>query len=209
MPAITIREQGKTAAGFKARVIIENENRVEYEIPEIKDPFSEKEEKQLEWYFEEWLEYPMLDRVRAETAAASIQDYGENLFEQVFGNRNVYSAYEGLRGNLSQLKISIASDNPDFHALHWEALRDPDLPRPLAVDCVMVRSINKPSPVPAKVEESPTINLLVVVARPDEEQDVGYRTISRPLLELIENSSLRVNLDLLRPGSYKALAQHL
>ena len=209
MPAITIREQGKTAAGFKAQVIIENHNRVEYEIPEIKDPFREKEEKQLEWYFEEWLKYPMLDQVRAETAAASIKDYGENLFEQVFGDRNVYSAYQGLRGNLSQVRMAIASNDPDFHALHWEALRDPDLPRPLAVDCVMVRSINKPRPIPAKVKESPTINLLVVVARPDEERDVGYRTISRPLLELMENSRFRVNLDLLRPGTYKALAQHL
>nr|WP_225912894.1 tetratricopeptide repeat protein [Nostoc flagelliforme] len=53
------------------------------------------------------------------------------------------------------------------------------------------------------------INLLVVTARPNEEHDVGYRTISRPLLELIESCQLRVNVELLRPGTYEALSKHL
>ncbi|MEB3231625.1 MAG: hypothetical protein VKJ64_11495 [Leptolyngbyaceae bacterium] len=32
---------------------------------------------------------------------------------------------------------------------------------------------------------SPMINLLLVTARPDDESDVGYRTVSRPLTEAI------------------------
>ncbi|WP_089091653.1 hypothetical protein [Nodularia sp. NIES-3585] len=56
------------------------------------------------------------------------------------------------------------------------------------VDCVMLRKNVKTAPVSANVPSSPVINLLVVVARPDEERDVGYRTISRPLIKLIDNS---------------------
>ncbi|MBW4623747.1 MAG: hypothetical protein KME17_30850 [Cyanosarcina radialis HA8281-LM2] len=64
-------------------------------------------------------------------------------------------------------------------------MRDPQLPHPLAVDCVVVRKQVKPVAVSASVQPSPVINLLIVVARPDEEHDVGYRTISRPLIEAI------------------------
>ncbi len=56
---------------------------------------------------------------------------------------------------------------------------------------------------------SAVVNLLVVVARPDEENDVGYRTISRPLVEAIGQSDLRVNVDILRPGTYEALVKQL
>ncbi|BAY23093.1 tetratricopeptide TPR_2 repeat protein [Calothrix sp. NIES-2100] len=207
MPIITIREESTTEGGFNA--ILSFDGRGDY-LVKITDPFTPKVEKQLEWYFEEWLMCPLLDTVKAEAAAASIKTYGEQLFAQVFRvDFNAYSAYQRLRGNLSQLQIEIVGKTPEFQALHWEALRDPDLPRPLAVDCVMVRKRNQPAPIYAEVQTSPVINLLVVVARPDEELDAGYRTISRPLIELIENSQLRVNIELLRPGTYQALSQNL
>ncbi|BBD61437.1 hypothetical protein NIES2109_42650 [Nostoc sp. HK-01] len=207
MPTITIREESPTEGGFNA--ILSFDGRGDY-LVKITDPFTPKVEKQLEWYFEDWLMFPLLDTVKAEAAAASVKTYGEELFKQVFRvDFNAYSQYQRLRGNLSQLQIEIVGKTPEFQALHWEALRDPDLPRPLAVDCVMVRKSNQAAPIYADVQTSPTINLLVVVARPDEEKDVGYRTISRPLLELIENSHLRVNVELLRPGTYQALSQHL
>ncbi len=206
MPVITIREQQKTDTGFEA--ILSFDRRVEYPIV-IRDPFEPQEEQRLEWYFEEWLLFPQLQTVKAAQAGQSVKNYGENLFEQVFGNRKAYSEYEKLKARLSQVQIEIESRVPEFQALHWEAMRDPDLPRPLAVDCVMVRKAVQPVSVPANVQSSPTINLLVVTARPDEDRDVGYRTISRPLIELIENSQLPVNVDLLRPGNYEALSKHL
>ena len=64
-------------------------------------------------------------------------------------------------------------------------------------------------PVMAEVEPSPVINLLLVTARPNEENDVAYRTISRPLIETIKNSQLLVNVELLRPGTYEALEKKL
>ena len=206
MAVITIREQSKTDTGFNATLAIEGNN---YNIT-VSDPFKPKEEQELEWYFEEWLRYPILEQVKAERAAASVKKYGTELFEQVFQTDiNAYSKYGQLRGNLNQLQIEIESITPEFHAIHWEALQDPDLPRPLAVDSVLIRKSVKPATIEAKVNQFPTVNLLVVTARPNADEDVGYRTISRPLVEAIRNAKLRVNIELLRPGTYEALERHL
>jgi hypothetical protein len=205
MPVITIREEEKTDTGFEATLRFEGE---EYLVT-ITNPLTSKEERELEWYFEEWLEFPFSDTTIAERAAASIKKYGENLFNQVFTDRDAYSRYQQLGKGHNPLQIEIVGKTPDFQALHWEALWEPGYPRPLAVDCVMVRKSFKRAGKRADVPHSPVINLLVVTARPNEEQDVGYRTISRSLIEAIENSQLAVNVELLRPGTYEALTRHL
>ncbi|MFN9399866.1 MAG: tetratricopeptide repeat protein [Dolichospermum sp.] len=205
MSVITIREQQQKATEFAASLSFGDG---EYDII-ITDPFTPQEERELEWYFEEWLVYPMVDKIKAESAKNSVKTYGKRLFDQVFQNRQAYSKYQQLRNNLSQVQIEIVSKTPEFQALHWEALQDPDFRRPLAVDCVMLRKSVNPAVGSVNLPTSPVINLLVVVARPDEEKDVGYRTISRPMLELIENGKLRVNVELLRPGTYQALSEHL
>ena len=210
MSIITIRETEKTETVFTARLIFDRGDGGEYSI-NITDPFTVEEEQRLEWYFEEWLTFPTLNGRKAEAAKNSVAGYGESLFEQVFQDRAAYSYYsQQLRNNLKEVKIEIVGDSPEFHALHWEAMQDKDLPRPLAVDCVMIRRrIAKAASVPANIAESPVINLLVVTSRPNEENDVGYRTISRPLIEVIQNSELAVNVDLLRPGTYESLERHL
>jgi hypothetical protein len=206
MPTITLREDQPTESGFTA--ILEFDHRIRFAVT-VSDPFQEGEEKQLEWYFEKWLRCPIVDTVKAKETAKSIENYGTSLFQQVFrSNPDAYAEYSKVKGNLAQLRIEIEGNNPEFQALHWEALRDPNLPRPLAVDCVMVRKSTRGTAVAAEVATSATINLLLVTARPSK-NDVAYRTISRTLIELIENSRLRVNVELLRPGTFEALEKHL
>ncbi len=205
MPIITIREEQPTESGFTATLSFNH--RVNFPIA-IHDPLALGDERCWEWYFEEWLRFPMLDTVKANQVSESIKNYGEALFEQVFGNRKAYTEYEKLRGNLGTLRIEIESLNPAFQALHWEALRDPDLPKPLAVEAVMIRKSSQSTAIAAEVAVSPTINLLLVTARPSR-NDVAYRTISRPLLEALEQGNLRVKVDLLRPATFEALSKHL
>ncbi len=206
MTVITIREQGKTETGFNAILAIAGNN---YNIT-VNDPFDTTEEEELEWYFEDWLCTPTLEEIKATRAAASVKKYGEKLFKQVFQEDiDAYSEYKKVRGNLSTVQIEIESITPEFHAIHWEALQDPSLPRPLAIDSILIRRSVKPASTSAKVKDSPTVNLLVVIARPHGDDDVGYRTISRPLVEAIRNAKLRVNIELLRPGTYEALERHL
>ncbi|MGK7879152.1 MAG: CHAT domain-containing protein, partial [Crocosphaera sp.] len=206
MSLIIIREEGKTETGFYARLIINNK---EYSIT-VSDPFTMQDETILEWYFEGWLVTPMLNTETAKKAADSVNKYGLSLFEQVFKQDfDLYSDYRQLRPKINEIAFEIKSKTPEFQALHWEAMKDPDLSRPFAVNCLMTRRLINPINIDIDIPVSPVINLLAVIARPDEDSDVGYRTISRPLVELIEQGNLRVNLDILRPGTYESLCKHL
>ncbi|TRU47331.1 MAG: tetratricopeptide repeat protein [Microcystis aeruginosa Ma_QC_Ch_20071001_S25] len=207
MLVLTIREEGMNDGGFTASLNFDSGN--SYPIT-VTDPFTNQEEKDLEWYFEEWLVFPTLETDKAQKAANSVQNYGENLFKQVFqSNLNAYGEYRDLRKQLSQLQIIIESQSPEFQALHWEALKDPDLPRPFSIDCIISRQRRGATVVPVQMATYPTINLLVVIARPNEESDVNYRTISRPLVELVNSSEIPVKIDILRPGTYESLTRHL
>jgi tetratricopeptide (TPR) repeat protein len=191
-----------------AQATISFDNGPSYSIT-ISDPFKEEEEKELEWYFEEHLRFPFIDTVRARNAGQSVTTYGETLFKQVFGDPDVYAAYKQcLTAGANTLQIEIAG-SPSFHRWHWEALKDPRLPQALALQATMVRKNVVPQAISATMRQSPTINLLVVVARPSGRRDVGYRTISRPLVESLRQTNVPVQIDILRPGTYKALDNHL
>ncbi|MBA2285112.1 MAG: tetratricopeptide repeat protein, partial [Ktedonobacteraceae bacterium] len=112
------------------------------------------------------------------------------------------------KAGLNTLRFEIIG-SPEFHHLHWEALKDPKLPQPFALQAPMARQNVTPQVMPAGARPSPTINLLIVTARPRGRWDVGYRTISQPLVEELRRADLRVKIDILRPGTYMALDQHL
>src|SRR5579863_198971 len=204
---IRIRELAEQDGTFSAAVSFDHGQ--EYPVA-VRDPFTKEQEQELEWYFEEHLRFPFTKKVRASDAAKSITTYGETLFQQVFrDNSKINFPYmTAVQKGLDKVQIEIAG-SPKFHALHWEALKDPDLPKPLALQATMVRQNLEPPTIQAGVQPSPTINLLIVIARPYGRQDVGYRTISRPLVETLRQTGLHVKIDILRPGTYKALVNHL
>ncbi len=206
MPLIRIQDRPGGPDGSNA--IVSFDHGPEYPIT-ISDPFTEQEEKELEWYFEDHLTFPFTSKVRAQHAASSITTYGEALFEQIFGNRSIYANYEKiLQSGLSDLLIEIAG-SPQFHALHWEAMRDPKTQQLLALHATILRKNIKPQNLALSAQPSPTINLLIVTARPSGRRDVGYRTISRPLVEALDSANIPVRVEILRPGTYKALENHL
>ena len=202
---ITIREVKKNEKSFAATVQFDVHG-APYEIT-VSDPFSEQEEAHLEWYFERWLEFPFTDKVSAKQAAAGIRNYGEALFEQVFRhNPDIYHEYRGLRAEEIYLEII---GSPEFHALHWEALHDPKDERPLAVEALVVRKNLKPVIKRAKVKDASQLRVLLVTARPAGVGDVSYRTISRPLVEALETGKVGAQIDIVRPGTFEALVNHL
>src|SRR5437870_9578458 len=148
MPLIRIQERPEGPDGSNA--IVSFNNGPEYPIT-INDPFKEQQEHELEWYFEEHLEFPFTKQVRAKNAAASIKTYGEELFKQVFGDPDIYAEYRDLlKAGLHDLQIEIVG-LPKFHTLHWEAIKDPKLPQPLALQAAMVRKNLIPQALPAFV----------------------------------------------------------
>ncbi len=206
MPLIRIQDRPGGPDGSNA--VVSFDHGPEYPIT-ISDPFTKEEEKELEWYFEDHLTFPFTNKVRAQHAANSITTYGEHLFKQVFGDAEIYAEYKAiLKSGLSNLHIEIAG-SPQFHALHWEAMRDPKTQQLLALHATILRKNIKPQTLALSAQPSPTINLLIATARPSGRRDVGYRTISRPLVEALDSANIPVQVEILRPGTYKALENHL
>src|SRR5437764_7309282 len=120
-----IRIQDRPGGTDGSNAIVRFDHGPEYPIT-ISDPFTEIEEYELEWYFEDHLTFPFTNKVRARNAAASITTYGEALFEQVFAiDAKIDFAYKtAVLSGLKDVQIEITG-SPEFHALHWEALKDP------------------------------------------------------------------------------------
>ena len=126
MEHIELREDGGRPGGALVRI-----GGFDYPTT-ITGPFEAEREAELDWYFEEHLRFPFTDSVRARQAGASIAAYGEALFRQLFASDEAREAYGGLKGAYpDQLAITVIG-SPAFQGLHWEALKDPRLPRPFA-----------------------------------------------------------------------------
>ena len=119
MAVIRICERFIEARSFAATVSIDDGRTNPIRIC---DPFSEAENQLLEWYFEEYPRFPFVQQIEAQRAAASITNYGEALFIQVFADPEVRLAYkECIQTGLDTLQFEIIG-SPQFHKLHWEAL---------------------------------------------------------------------------------------
>jgi tetratricopeptide (TPR) repeat protein len=205
MELIEIREDSGRPDGAVVRV-----DGYDYPVM-VTSPFDEEKLGELNWYFEEHLRFPFTDQVRARQAGTSITAYGEALFRQLFASEEVREAYGALkkRAYPDQLAVAVIG-SPAFQGLHWEALKDPKLPRPFALDVpIMRRRTASAPPLEAVAANSPTLNLLVLTARPGEVRDVGYRTITRPLVGTLRQAQLRVDVDFVRPGTWQALVERL
>lgn len=207
MTVVEIRERGGVAEGFSANIRFDGTG--EYDI-HIRLPFSAEEESDLSWYFEESMSSAHSDPSRAASVRASVRRYGEALFQQVFADPRIYARYSRAlhEGGAGALRFTIAG-SPDFHRIHWETIWDPALAKPFSVETSMVRQNLSPQVLEANVLTSPTINLLLVAARPSGAEDVCVGSIARPLISALRQASLRVRIDILRPATYEALEKHL
>ena len=207
-PQTVIRLSERSADDGKFRVRVEFGRDAEYDV-DVTDPADEAAEQELAWYFEEHLHYPFLDKDREHDAVQRIGAYGEALFGQVFGGRASHSYLMLRERSFDGCRLEI-SGSAALHRLHWEALRDPEHPDPpLGVRLPVIRRVEAQPSQFAIRDDLPTLNILVVTARPGGSHDVGYRTISRPLLDALRNSGQPVTVDLVRPGTWNALRDHL
>lgn len=208
MTIITIRQMDGKGAADSPNATLSLDNKGQYPLT-ITNPLSAQEEDRLAWYFEQYLEFPFLQEVKFREARESITTYGEALFNQLFVDKKAYANYSLARKEgVDKLRFEIIGSPDFFHQLHWEALKDPDWPTPFVLEANMVRTTFKPPLKEAKSQTSPTINLLIVTARPGK-NDVGYRTISKPLVESLRKAKIPVRIDVLRPGTFEALSRHL
>ncbi len=200
MTTITIREQDKDDQNNYQAIVSFNHDEFQCRIT---NPCSSKQLADLDWYFKEYYD-PDEDLDRAKSVACSITKCGKQLFEQVFCDKALRRYDREKQTGIHCIKII---GDPLFHSLPWETLYDPDDSQPLALDVPIIRQYTSETKV--ELHKAPIINLLIVTARPHRENDINYRAISRPLVESLRQEKLRVNINILRPCTIRALQDHL
>jgi tetratricopeptide (TPR) repeat protein len=168
-------------------------------------------QQDLRWYLEQFLELPLGGYIdTAERVQTALENWGKACFENLFQKQARDWFQDARRNRLENLHLKIASNDPTILAWPWEALNDPE-GGPLAHRCLIERQLDEshdPLPLP---EDSPkdSINILLVIARPYGDSDVGYHALSRPLVKLIHDQKMPVRIDVLRPPTFNKLRQTL
>ena len=173
-------------------------------------PLAAQELEDLRWYLEEYLRAPFaVYEDRGQAIARWLREWGERLFAAVFGpGRPGREAYREARA-AGPVELWISSSSPAVHALPWELLHDPDHDEPLAFQ---LAGITRTMPGEARPAEHPAgerLRVLMVIARPGGRADVRYRAIARPLFERLKPVAGDVEVEVLRPPTFDALAQRL
>ena len=166
---------------------------------------------ELRWYLEDFLEYPFEPHTDvAERIMDALREWGKRAFDDLFDNRVAGVILDRAKGKgYKNLNIQVMSDDPRILQWPWEALQDPQATY-LAISGPIERRLNSvPDPLPISSDlPRDRINILLITARPYE-GDVHYRSISRPLVELIEQEDIPTNVHVLRPPTFKNLHHHL
>jgi tetratricopeptide (TPR) repeat protein len=168
--------------------------------------------RELKWYLETFLDYPFSPETEhADRVLDALSDWGKQAFTALFEDRAAGRLFDASTENdYSGLHLQIASDDPQILAWPWEALCDPELGW-VAQTCQIERRLNlgrDPQPIPDSLPRD-KVNILLVVARPYGAEDVKFRSIARPLVELIEKDGLPAHVELLRPPTFDQLREHL
>ena len=158
---------------------------------------------ELRWYLEDFLDYPFHpETLKAEHVLDALRGWGTTAFNALFDRRDA-GTWLGGAGTLQ-----VRSDDPNILSWPWEALYDPQL-NYVSQHRSVERRLNKIADPPALCAlPTDSVNILLVVARPYED-DVRYRSIARPLVEMIREKGLPAHVDVLRPPTFDQLREQL
>ena len=182
-------------------------------VASFSNPLKTRELDALQEYAEEWRFQPEETRPAAVTVNRQFSDWGETLFDAIFKDelRRIYEGYCNEHNAPPPLHLWIEA--PEFWALPWELLRDPNRKHNLALMNSISRTTERPIAGTEEVGEDLPVKVLYIVARPD---DSGFLGLSEPrevlsALRDPENQTLRdaVRIDLLRPPTYSQFLDQL
>jgi hypothetical protein len=166
---------------------------------------------ELAWYLEHYLDLPTgPNETRAERVQTALRNRGRDAFDALFGQGQARDFYrDATRSGHTELHLVVASDDPRVLSWPWEALADPQV-GDLAHHCRIERRLDTvlaPLPLPDS-PPSDRVHILLVTAR-RYSNDVAYRSITRPLVALMQKEQLPAEVKLLRPPTFEQLHREL
>ncbi|KUJ06334.1 uncharacterized protein LY89DRAFT_726639 [Mollisia scopiformis] len=191
----------------------------------LHDPFSREDHEECDWYLGCCLRASHYDEDRADKIFPTVKGYGGKLMSRL--NWPQPGPFEHPNIRIDILQGAHRTNNSSIYHIHWEHLERvqrrywPGLPRSNDPVQVSVRRVLDPPPVkkPRNTRQDKQINVLLVIARrlkrgtsglEDLSPAMVYRSIMKvKKLLLKERSHYAVHLEVVRPGSFQALEDHL
>ncbi|RRR66913.1 MAG: CHAT domain-containing protein [Candidatus Viridilinea halotolerans] len=112
--------------------------------------------------------------------------YGQAITDCLFADPALRSAFANCRaaaqsqGLALRLRLAIAADAPELHALRWETLRDPQTGQSLALSeqLILTRTLGSADWQPVKLRAKAALRALVLIAAPDDLADYGLHPLN-------------------------------
>jgi hypothetical protein len=204
--SLSIAEECRLPNGWRVKVSF-GEKTWTVDVLELMSP---EEQDRLRWSLEDHALKSPFETQKCEQSSKELESYSQRLYESL-----------ELRKHLPDLDpkfglvIDVTEDKfeSSFHQINWEVLESPSLWSDHEAYTVEVRRMFTSKPVEDRMGEG-TFNILYMVARPWQDRDmfIDHRLISRSLIQTLDKagpSSVQVNLDIVRPGTWYALVEHL
>jgi tetratricopeptide (TPR) repeat protein len=181
-------------------------------VAQFGDPPEEGGREQVRWYLEDYAEFPAdpAPAVAAE-AEAELARAGAELFGRVFSGADAMGIWERARDQLSDVRVEVDVDPGAGPGLAWELLRDPRRDAPVALGAgAFVRTHLQAEGHPGLPDPAgDRLRVLLVIARPGGSDDVPFRSVASRLVRGGAEQMTGLNLDVLRPATFKRLAEVL
>jgi len=178
------------------------------------NPLTLKILKRLTWYLEEYLLFPYgAERDKAQKVEKEMKEWGESLFNQVFTKCDCdpdphFLYQEAVKKGLDTCELCIISEDTKFLMIPWELLREPKPGRYLAPLLKGLYRQRRSEEIEIE-PSSGTFRILLVISRPEGEEDIPLQTVARPVLEALHPLRRSVELEVLRPPTFDELVERL
>ena len=178
-------------------------------LVEWSNPLDREALEDVRWYLEDYLRAPFaVYEERGQKVHESLRAFGQALFASVFGAGAAREAYLEARARGELGEVVVRSSDPAVLGLPWELMCDPALTSPLALSGVaLTRMLPSQAPGSRFRAQGERLRVLMVIARPDGERDVGYQMVARRILPLLAGLRGTVELTVLRPPTLHRFEQ--
>jgi len=212
-------DEGGSAEGYRSAPPVE-----------FKEVLSPSFRREIDWYFQGYLDNPFGPaKDRAQAVESTMQDLGRRLFQAALQSsqeaRDFYT--EACAGGLSSYQLAIVSTRPEFLALPWELLNEPQIGYLAAqFGSVVRRAVTDPLPQFNGQPSNEQLNVLLVAPIPVTQNEPatgapaedppgapgaadGFDGLASETLKALESLDVQAELRCLRPPTFAALAEHL
>ena len=155
--------------------------------------FTPQDREDLRWYLEDYLQHAADPAPKiAARIESRIADLGVELFRKLFqGNDHGRELWAAVRPNLANTRMEIVTGATQTTALPWELLRGPEDKTPVAVQSrAFVRTPNQTVETHRLLQSnSGPIRILLVICRPDRDDDIPFRSVASRLIRGLNESA--------------------